>query len=79
MVIWIGKYVVNVTIADDKTREDEMKKLPYTKHAYYTTKPAALKEAARMRKTGGYNAKVLANISMDKHFRWVLWTQRKER
>ena len=56
-----------------------MAKLPYTKHAYYTTKPAALKEAARMRKTGGYNAKVLANTSMDKHFRWVLWTQRKNK
>jgi len=79
VVIWIGKYVVNVTIAGDDAKECEMKKLPYTKHAYYTTKPAALKEAARMRKTGRYNAKVLPNLSLDKHFRWVLWTQRKEK
>ena len=54
-----------------------MPKLPYVKVAYYATKPPALKEAARLRKTGHYNAKVLSNTSLDKHFRWVLWTQRK--
>jgi len=54
-----------------------MAKLPYKKEAYYTTKAPALKEAARLRKTGRYNAKVLPNTSLDRHFRWVLWTQRK--
>jgi len=54
-----------------------MAKLPYKKERYYTTKQPALKEAARLRKTRKYNAKVLPNTSLDKHFRWVLWTQRK--
>jgi len=53
-----------------------MAKLPYVKTAYYVGKRAALTEAARLRKTGGYNAKVLPNTSLDKHFRWVLWSQR---
>ncbi len=56
-----------------------MTKLAYIKERYYTNKVPALKEAARLRKTGRYNAKVLVNMSLDKHFRWVLWTQRKER
>jgi len=54
-----------------------MAKYAYIKERYYTQKSAATKEAARLRKTGHYNAKVLKNTSMDKHFRWVLWTQRK--
>ena len=54
-----------------------MAKLPYTKTTYYATKTPALKEAARLRKTGVYNAKVLRNTSLDRHFRWVLWSQRR--
>ncbi len=56
-----------------------MGKLPYKKERYYITKQPALREAARLRKTGVYNAKVLPNLSLDKHFRWVLWTQRKSK
>ncbi len=53
-----------------------MVKLPYKKERFYVSKDAALREAKRLRKTRSYNAKVLPNLSLDKHFRWVLWTQR---
>jgi len=53
--------------------------LPYTKERYYVSREAALKEARRLRKTGAYNAKVLRNTSLDEHFRWILWTQRKRK
>ena len=53
------------------------KKLPYTLERYYEQKPAALREAARLRKTGKYNAKVLLNLRRDRPYKWALWTQRK--
>lgn len=54
------------------------KKLPYVRVAFYRGRRAALNEASRLRKTGGYNAKVL-RTDIPNHYAWTLWTQLKRR
>lgn len=52
----------------------------YTSEGMYKTRAAALKEAARLRKTGRYNAKVKGNTNRGTYliWPWVVWAQRKD-
>ena len=47
----------------------------YQRERYYSDKKAALKEARRLRKTGGYNAQV-RRTNIPHRLAWTLWTKR---